>query len=271
LRSAGLDCAELDARLLVGHALGLDHTALAAQAQRLLTAEEMESISALTARRLAHEPVARIIGRKEFWGLSLILNPHTFVPRPETETVVEAVLATLSSSTLPARSIRVADLCTGSGAILLALLSELKGRACGIGADISAAALGCAAANAAAQQADACFVACSYGAALAPPVDVLVCNPPYIARNDIAVLPPEVRDFDPPLALDGGCDGLDGYRAIALDARRLLAPGGLLAVELGSGQAGLVSSLFAEAGLAPSAPKYDLLGVARAVVARRLP
>ncbi len=271
LRNAGLDYAELDARLIVGHALALDHTALVAQSQRLLTTEEAATIAALCARRVDREPVARIIGRKEFWGLSLELNSQTFVPRPETETVVAAALALLPRTKRGARALRIADLGTGSGAILLALLSEQKGEAFGVGTDVCPAALACAAANAAAQGITARFVACEYGAAIEGPIDVLVCNPPYIPSADIEKLDPEVRLFDPPLALDGGCDGLAGYRALAADARRLLAPEGILAVELGFGQAAAVSSLFAAAGLAPSPPRYDLSGIARAIVVRRLP
>jgi release factor glutamine methyltransferase len=270
-RRHGLDCAELDARLLIGHALALDHTALAAQGQRLLATEEAAAIAALATRRLAREPVARIMGRKEFWGLPFKLNPGTFVPRPETETVVAAVLAALARNGSGSRAVRIADLGTGSGALLLAILSELSGEAFGLGTDISPAALDCARENAAAQRARASFIACDYGAAIEPPIDVLVSNPPYIPRREIAALEPEVRAFDPRLALDGGPDGLDGYRAIAADARRLLAPDGILVVELGFGQAAAVSSLFTAAGLASGAPRHDLSGVPRALVARRLP
>jgi release factor glutamine methyltransferase len=268
-RCHGLDCAALDARLIICHALALDHAALAAQGQRLLTIEEMAAVAALATRRLAREPVARIIGRKEFWGLPLKLNPGTFVPRPESETVVEAVLAALARDNLGSRAVRIADLGTGSGALLLAVLSELKGEAFGLATDISSAALDCARENAAAQRTRASFIACDYGAAIEGPIDVLVSNPPYIPRRQIAALEPEVRGFDPLLALDGGPDGLDGYRAIAADARRLLAPDGILVVELGFGQAAAVLSLFTAAGLASDAPRHDLSGVPRALVARR--
>src|SRR5437667_10621673 len=142
-RERGLDTPELDARLLVVHALKLDRAALAAQDQRILTAGEADAVAALAARRLAREPVARILGRKEFWGLELRLNAATLVPRPETETVVEAALAAITRD----RTRRLADLGTGSGALLLALLTELPA-AHGIGTDVSLAALGCARANA---------------------------------------------------------------------------------------------------------------------------
>jgi len=271
-RRGGLDAPELDARIIVGHALGLDHTALAAQSSRMLAADEAGAIAALSARRLAREPVARLLGRKEFWGLPLKVNAETLLPRPETETVVEAALAAVDRDDRRARALRVADLGTGSGALLLALLSELP-KAFGVGTDISFAALRCARDNATALglSTRASFVACDYGSALRGPVDLLVSNPPYVARADIAGLQAEVRDFDPRRALDGGPDGLDGYRAIASHAVPLLAPDGILVLELGQGQLGPVTSIFAPAGLAPVAPRYDLAGVARALVMRVLP
>ena len=271
-REDGLDAPELDARIIVGHALGLDPTALAAQSSRRLADEEAGAIAALSARRLKREPVARILGRKEFWGLPLKVNAETLLPRPETETVVEAALAALDCEHRKSPALRIVDLGTGSGALLLALLSELPS-ACGIGTDISYAALLCARDNAAALglSARASFVACDYATALRGPVEVLVSNPPYVARADIAGLQAEVRDFDPPRALDGGPDGLDGYRAIAPHAARLLAPDGILVLELGQGQLGPVTSILAAAALAPVAPRYDLAGIARALVLRALP
>ena len=269
-RRRGLDAPELDARLLVGHALALDHAALAAQSDRVLAADEADAIAALAARRLAREPVARILGRKEFWGRSLSLNAETLVPRPESETVVEAALAALRGR--HDAPLRIVDLGTGSGALLLALVSELP-VAHGIGTDISPAALGCARANAAALglAGRAAFVACDYGAAISAPVDLLVSNPPYVARADIAALQPEVRDFDPRRALDGGPDGLAGYRAIASQVRRLLAPDGVLVLELGAGQLATVRAIFAAAGLALAAERHDLSGVVRALVLQTLP
>jgi release factor glutamine methyltransferase len=271
-RQHGLDAPELDARLIVGHVLGLDHTALAVQSNRLLTAEEAGVIAELSARRLAREPVARILGRKEFWGLPFKINAETLLPRPETETVVEAALGALHCDNQKSRASRIVDLGTGSGVLLLALLCELPG-GYGIGTDVSFMALRCARDNAAALglSARASFVACDYGTALKEPADVLVSNPPYVPRGDIAGLQAEVRDFDPQRALDGGPDGLDGYRAIASDVRRLLAPGGILVVELGQGQLGAVTSLFAATGLEPVTARHDLSGIARAVVMRGPP
>jgi release factor glutamine methyltransferase len=269
-RRHGLSTPELDARLLVAHALGLDHAGLAADATRILSATEAGAITALAARRRAREPVARIIGVKEFWGLDFKLNGATLVPRPETETVVEAALALLDRAQGRCTKLRIADLGTGSGALLLALLSELP-LASGVGTDMSGAALGCAHRNAAALglAARAAFVACDFGAALQGPFDLVVSNPPYVRRDDIATLAPEVRVFDPWLALDGGADGLDAYRSIAATARHLLSPDGLLVLELGDGQLGAVEGLLAAAGFEPVGdPRHDLLGIARALAVK---
>ena len=270
-RGEGLASADVDARLLVSHALGLDHTSVIAQAQRVLTREEVSTIDALGKRRLNREPVARIIGQKEFWGLSLKLDAQTFVPRSDSETVVSATLAALAGGPLTTRALRIADVGTGSGAILLAILSELRERACGIGSDVSLAAIHCAQANAAALNARASFVACDYAAAIEGPIDVLVSNPPYIAHDEIADLEPEVRAFDPRLALDGGRDGLDAYRAIAENAWRILAPDGIIVVELGFGQAARVRSIFTTAGLVCREPHHDLSDIPRALVAALSP
>jgi release factor glutamine methyltransferase len=279
-RDAGLATPDLDARVLVGHALALDHAALAAQADRSLTDWEADAIAALARRRLNREPVARIVGNKEFWGLPLALNAETLVPRPDTETVVEAALAALGD--LRGRPLRIADLDTGSGALLLALLSELPA-AHGIGTDISLAALACARANAAALgfTSRASFVACDHGAALRAAAlggaaqdggfDLVVANPPYVTSGDIAGLDPEVRDFEPRRALDGGPDGLAAYRAIIGDARRLLGPQGLLVLELGAGQLEPVTAFAAAAGLAAvDACRPDLAGVPRALAVKVL-
>jgi release factor glutamine methyltransferase len=268
-RTGGLDSPELDARVLVGHALSLDHAGLIAASARELSPDEESAIAGLARRRLAHEPVARIVGKKEFWGLDLAVDAATLVPRPETETIVEAVLAAVDQSGPRTRPLRIADLGTGSGAILLALLRELP-NAFGVGTDTSPGALATARANA--RRLDlvrAAFVACNLGTALRPPFDIIVSNPPYVASADMAELPPEVRLFDPRAALDGGPDGLAFYRTIAAAAPALLAAEGVLVVELGAGQAESVTALFAAAGLAPSPPRPDLTAVPRAVVARK--
>jgi release factor glutamine methyltransferase len=270
-RAAGLDAPALDARLLLGHALGLDHAGLACAAERPLAPAEVARVETLAARRLAGEPVARIIGMKEFWGLPFLITPSVLVPRPDSETIVEGALAALDRRDARTHDLRIADLGTGSGALLLALLSELP-NACGIGADRDARALATARVNAErlGLAARTVFVASDYGTALAGGLDLVVANPPYIRMQDIEGLAPEVRDFDPRGALDGGVDGLAAYRAIAADACRLLAPGAPLLVEVGSDQSRAVADLFESAGLvAESAPQRDLAGVPRVVRARR--
>jgi release factor glutamine methyltransferase len=268
--AAGLDSPQLDARILVGHALGLDHAALLAASERVLSADEASTIAALAERRLAHEPVARIVGTKEFWSLDLRIDDATLVPRPETETVVEAALAAIDLRGSRARALRIVDLGTGSGAILLALLSELK-NAHGIGSDINPRALAVARYNAVRLgQSNVAFVACNLAAALRGPFDLIVANPPYIPSSDIATLAPEVRLFDPRLALDGGADGLNFYRAIAAAAAELLTPDGAVVVEIGAGQAEPVATIFAAAGLVPSPPRPDLHGVPRALIAAKV-
>ncbi len=269
-RGAGLDTPELDARVLLAHVLRLDHAGLIAAADRPLREEEAARAEVVAARRLAREPVARIVGHKEFWGLPIRLAPATLVPRPETETVVEAALALIDAEGLRTRLLRIADLGTGSGALLAALLVELP-NAFGIGTDVSLPALAMARHNAVRLVLDkrARFVACDFGAALDGGFDLVVSNPPYIASGAIAALAPEVRDHDPSLALDGGPDGLASYRALASDAARLLAPGGHLIVELGAGAAAGVTALFETAGLVPSFPRRDLAGVARVLHIRR--
>ena len=272
-RSAGVDSAELDARVLAGSVLGLDLTGLIAAAARILTEGEAARFEDVARRRMAGEPVARIVGIKEFWGLPLRLSPATLVPRPDTETVVEAALEVLKKIAASRGELRIADLGTGSGAILLALLSELP-NAFGVGTDLSEAALRTACENARhlGFASRAAFAACDYAAALSGPFDLIVSNPPYIRSADIASLDAEVRDHDPQRALDGGADGLDAYRLIAPGAARLLAPGGALVVEVGHGQSSEVAGLIAAAGLMPcDVPKSDLAGIRRAVTGRLLP
>lgn len=282
-RQAGIDSPDADARLLIAEALDIGRTELMVNGDRAITPDQVKAIDALAQRRLAHEPVARILGRKEFWSLPLQVSGAVLVPRPDTETIVEAALdfvvrggkglktlglKTLDLKNLRAEPLRILDIGTGSGALMLALLSELT-QARGTGTDISAAALTVARANAERLNlASRCaFVECNIAEGVPGPFDLIVSNPPYIAHADIATLEPEVRDYDPALALDGGQDGLDAYRAIARDARRLLAPGGRLIVELGAGQEPAVRAMFTEAGLTVTGVRNDLAGIPRALVA----
>jgi release factor glutamine methyltransferase len=263
-----IESAELDARLLTGAVLGLDLTGLIVASARVLTPAEAKQLSDFAERRTAGEPVARILGTKEFWGLPLKLSADTLVPRPDTETVVEAALRSLEGR---GESLRIADLGTGTGAILLALLSE-RPQAFGIGTDISEAALRTARANARdlGLGGRAGFVACNYADALSDGFDLIVSNPPYIRSEEIAGLDCEVRAHDPARALDGGADGLDGYRALIPAAAGRLAPGGTVVVEIGQGQSDAVQALMRGAGLmSDEPPRPDLAGIPRAVTGRR--
>jgi release factor glutamine methyltransferase len=270
-RAAGIESPELDARVLLQAAVGLDHAGLVAAQTRILGNREIEDVNAFATRRLAHEPVSRIVGEKEFWGLPFHVTSAVLVPRPETETIVSEVLRQVDAQNRRAQPLRILDLGTGSGAILLALLSELP-NAMGVATDISTAALAVARANAhrLGLASRAAFVACDFGAALCGGFDVVVSNPPYIASGEIAVLMPDVRDFEPRAALDGGADGLDAFRRIAADASRLVERQGHVYVEVGAGQADTVAALFAGAGFATS-QACDLAGIARVVGAQRFP
>ena len=267
-RAGGIDSPELDARVLIGHALGVDHAALAARADQPVSIEQQSAIAALARRRLEREPVARITGSKEFWSLSLRVTDATLVPRPETETVVTAALAALDKRGPRSQAWRIVDIGTGSGAIVLALLSELP-NAIGVGTDISSAALAVARDNERRLGVGrAAYVVCDMASALSGPFDLIVSNPPYIATADLDRLAPEVRLFDPRIALDGGADGLHWYRALATTAAALLACNGVLVVELGKDQAEPVTALIAAAGLAPVAVQPDLNGIPRVLIAK---
>lgn len=268
LRDRGIDTPELDARILTGHALEFDHAALVSRSDRTLDDAQALALQECLARRLAGEPVARITGVKEFWGLPLHITAATLVPRPETETIVEAALTLIDEGGPRDRPLRFADLGTGSGALLLALLSELP-NALGVATDIDEAALTTARGNARRHGlgARAGFAACDFGAALEGGFDLIVVNPPYIRSGEISQLPPEVRR-DPRIALDGGADGLACYAAIASDARRLLTPEGRIVLELGAGQADAVAALLYANRLEAMRPLADLSGIARALPAR---
>ena len=269
-RGAGIEAPEADARVLLCAALRLSRTQLIAQCDKPLGSDEAAEVAGVAARRLKREPVSRIVGEKEFWSLPLRVTPDVLVPRPETETLVEAALDEVGRVGGRAEPLRVLDIGTGSGALLLALLKELP-NATGIGTDISTPALAVARSNAETLGlSERCtFMACNIAEPLSAPFDLVLSNPPYIARGGIAALDPEVRDFDPRLALDGGADGLDAYRAIAAAAPALLRSTGRLVLELGIGQESPVGSLLSAARLTVKKVLADLAGIPRAIVAER--
>ena len=249
LSAAGIDGARLDARLLVCAAAGASHAQLIADAGRPLDASAAHLARRHAARRCAGEPVSRILGEREFWSLTFSLDHATLDPRPDSETLVHAALDTVDACGWRQRPLHILDLGTGSGCLLTALLHELP-LACGVGVDISAAACRMARANAhaAGVAARARFVCASWTDALAGRFDLVVSNPPYIPTADIASLAREVREHDPHAALDGGADGLDEYRRLATDVRRVCDVDGWLLVECGDGQAETVRGLLRQAG-----------------------
>ncbi len=225
-------------------------------------------VEEFAARRMAGEPLSRIVGRREFWGIELMLSPQVLDPRPETETIVEAVLRLFRDRR--EEPLRLLDLGVGSGALLCALLSEFP-RARGIGVDVSPGAADVARSNI-----EACGLAGraeiglgDWTSGLKGPFDLIVSNPPYIATADLRGLPREVHDFDPRLALDGGFDGLGAYRTLIPHSPSLLSAGGWLMVEIGAGQAAHVVAIAQQCGLSEVRIDKDLAGHDRVVAARR--
>lgn len=270
LRAAGIEGARRDARILLAAALGIDQAKILAYPERPLSHAEAAAAERLIARRAAREPVARILGRREFWGLDFEISEDTLDPRPDSETLVRAVRARLDSHPAP---LRILDLGTGSGCLLLALLSELP-QAEGVGLDVSPGAIEVARRNAAAhglaQRAQ--FVVGDWRqdgwtGQISGPWQAIVSNPPYIIAGDIENLAPEVAHFDPRVALDAGPDGLASYRILIPTAAQLLAPGGLLALEFGAGQGGDVGSLLARSGFEAPELIPDLTGTPRCAMA----
>lgn len=264
LAERGIDSGRLDAELLLADLLQLDRVGLYLNFDRPLTAEELASYRERVGRRARREPLQYILGRTEFWSLSFRVGPAVLVPRPDTEVLVEEALARVATEA------RILDVGTGSGAIAVALAHELAdARVTAV--DISAEALAVAAQNARdnglAER--IAFIRADLHALPEGQYDLVVANPPYIAEGEFAGLMPEVRDYEPQLALAGGADGLDAYRALARQAPRLLTAGGWLLVEIGAGQAAAVGELLAEAGLEECFTRDDYAGLPRVVGGRR--
>jgi len=265
LKAAGVASPVLDARLLLEKAAGIGRTTIITDPHQTLTQDAWAAFEALIERRRAREPVSHILGRKAFWTLEFEVSSAVLAPRPETEFVVEAVLA----ETHKDATLSILDFGSGSGAILLSLLA-MRPLATGLGIDVSDAAVAVAKANAEALglSSRARFEVGSWDEKLSGRYDVIVSNPPYIASGDIARLDPEVRDYEPRLALDGGADGLDAYRALAPAIKDLLASGGVAALEFGMGQADAVAGLLETVSLEPVRLIQDLGGRPRVWVAR---
>lgn len=271
LTAAGIDNVRFEARLLLSHAAGLAIEQLVSRGRDPAPASVAASLRELTARRVRREPMAYILGEREFWGLPFKVSPAVLIPRPDSETVIETALDLLPDRTRP---LRILDLGLGSGCLLLTLLREYP-QATGVGIDASEEALAVAQANA-----DLLGVASrarlsagdwrqpGWAEHLDGPFDLLVSNPPYIESATVEGLMPEVAKHEPWLALDGGRDGLAAYRDIAAGAPRLVVHGGWAVVEGGEGQAPDIAALFAAAGFTPRAARKDLGGVERVVPAQ---
>jgi release factor glutamine methyltransferase len=242
LSAVGVEDAAREARLLVAAARRAPTGEIIAHPERLLSADERLRLAAMVRRRSAREPVSRILGAREFYGRRFAVSPATLDPRPDSETLIDAALAMAGDKGWRERPIRILDIGTGTGCLLLTLLAELP-LASGLGTDISEKALATAAANAAALglAGRAAFARHDGLDGIAGPFDLVVSNPPYIPTGDIAGLGAEVREYDPRLALDGGADGLDMYRKLA--ARLLRVAQGGVVLEVGAGQADAVALL----------------------------
>ncbi|MEO0963094.1 MAG: peptide chain release factor N(5)-glutamine methyltransferase [Pseudomonadota bacterium] len=264
-----VETAALDARVLLQAAAGLSHEALVMHGDQAIAADANQAFQMFLTARSQGKPVSRILGRREFWGLELGVSGDTLDPRPDTETLVAAVLDRVGNHPRPF----IRDLGTGSGAILLALLTALP-RARGLGSDLSYGALQMARANAKATGVGGrtAFVMSDWGRVSTRLADVVVSNPPYIARGELPGLMRDVRGHDPVRALDGGADGLDPYRRIAEQLPVIALPGALLAFEIGPTQAAAVQGILSSAGASTSGRGLgmlrDLAGRPRVIVAR---
>jgi release factor glutamine methyltransferase len=266
LSAAGVENPRLEARLLLRHVLGLSMETLIGYPEQTIAEDERAALRPLVARRAAREPLAYILGEREFWSLPFRVTPDTLVPRPDSETLIEAALAHVADRH---RSLRILDLGTGSGCLLLALLAELPA-ASGVGVDLSAAALGVARDNALVLGlADrAAWVQGNWSDAISGTFDLVVANPPYVAEAELPCLPPEVARFEPRLALNGGPDGLDSLRALVPSLMGLEHPDSIILIEIGADQAAPASALLVNHGLQDVKTIKDLSGNSRCMIAR---
>ena len=260
LRAAGIDNPRLEARVLLAHALGLTVAELVHDPHLVA---DSGAYRVLLARRAAHEPLAYILGRREFWSLDFAVSPDTLIPRADSETLIEAALAAFAHRSPPDR---ILDLGTGTGCLLIPILRAFP-HAFGIGIDLSGAAAHIAATNAAALGVvhRAAFLCADWAAPLAARFDLVLCNPPYLPTSQIGGLMPEVARHEPRSALDGGWDGLGAYRHIMASLPRILREDGVAVVELGIGQAAPVAELAEQSGLIATT-RPDLAGMPRALV-----
>jgi release factor glutamine methyltransferase len=267
LAQAGIADPKLDARLIVEHFSGTSRADAVSRPEMPVDPEKAGAIREAIASRISGEPVHRILGFREFYGLKLFLSPETLEPRPDTETLVDAVLPFLRQRAAGEDACRILDLGTGTGAIALALLAEVP-QAAAVGVDISADALATAARNALENGLSGRFepVRSDWFEKISGRFHVIVANPPYISSEELETLQGEVRNFDPARALDGGADGLDAYRTIAAQANAYLEPAGRVAVEIGYTQKEAATRLFEAAGFRILEARKDLAGHDRVLV-----
>ncbi|MDB5317817.1 MAG: peptide chain release factor N(5)-glutamine methyltransferase [Rhodospirillales bacterium] len=263
LRAASMPTPRQEARMLLGAAMGVPPEDLLRDARAPVAPEASARFASLLKRRLVGEPIAHLVGHRGFWTLDLAVSSASLIPRPDSETLVEAALHAFPDRSLP---LRVLDLGTGTGALMLAALSEFPS-AWGLGVDRIPAAVALARDNAVRTGLilRAGFLVGDWGSALNARFDLVLCNPPYIESAAIAGLMPEVARFEPGSALDGGPDGLDAYRVILAQLPGLLAPDGVAILELGAGQGRAVGTLAARNGLVPGPARPDLGGIPRAL------
>ncbi|WP_439271188.1 peptide chain release factor N(5)-glutamine methyltransferase [Pseudochrobactrum sp. HB0163] len=266
LRKGDIESADIDARLLLQHFSGCSLTDLVVRADMVLEPQVRENLLAALQRRLGGEPVHRIIGERSFYGLTFTLNADTLEPRPDTETLVDMVLPFLRARSEEQGFADLLDMGTGTGALAVSLLHEVP-LARAVAVDIADGALQAARINAARAGVSARFAALQsdWFASVRGKYDLIVSNPPYIPAKEIATLHRQVKDFDPYIALDGGADGLNFYRSLAQNCTAMLRDGGMVAVEIGAGQAYDVEMIFAQSAFRLTASAEDLAGHIRAL------
>lgn len=268
LRDAGLEDPRREARLLLGAALGVAPEILLGAPERVMENDQRRLFDSLISRRAAREPAAYILGEREFWSLPFRVSRDTLIPRPDSETLIEAALDGLDDRGAP---YRLLDFGTGSGCLLLALLSELR-QSSGLGVDVNIGALAVARDNAARLGLGdrSRFLCGDWGGALRcgsrGGFDLIVANPPYIEDSEMAALSPEITGYEPPSALSGGPDGMACYRALAPDLPRLLRPGGRAVIEVGAGRADAVAAIMTDQGLVEKGRRKDLAGIERCIL-----
>ena len=265
LAAAGIEAPHREARILLTHALGVDRTGFLRRRSGDLSAEACDRFLGLVARRAGREPAATILGSREFWSLDFTVSQDTLIPRPESELIIESALGLCADRRVGC----ILDLGTGTGCLLLAALTEFPA-AWGLGVDLSPAAAAVARRNAQrlGLAGRASIIVGRWTEAISGRFDLVLCNPPYIPAADIAGLMPEVALHEPHLALDGGADGLDPYRAVFADLPARLRPGGLALFEFGLGQAPALCDLARSAGLTVQEVKADLSGHPRVMIMR---